>query len=90
MSPAHGPNWAVFVNHASPDSAEFGACFYPVVDHAIEFTEDGEKVIHISFTAKPDANNWCSEVQLNGASLIHQPGYEMVLAALRKICEAPA
>lgn len=43
-----------------------------------------------SFVSGADANGTHEAMQLNGLNIIHEPGYEMVLAALRKICEAPA
>jgi hypothetical protein len=90
MTIAHGPRWALFVSHQAHDSEEFGVCFYPVVTDNTEEAIGGAKVVEVAFVARPDANNWVNEIQLNGLNLLHEPGYEMVLAALRKICEDPA
>lgn len=43
-----------------------------------------------SFTSGADANGTHEAMQLNGLNIIHEPGYELVLAALRKICEGPS
>lgn len=56
---------------------------------AFEVQSDSLNTVDVSFVAKKDANSWIGTVQANGLSMIHEPGYEMVLAALRKICETP-
>lgn len=58
--------------------------------YAFMVENDELKTLSVSFTAKPDANKWVSHLQANGLGMLHEPGYEMVLAALRKICESPA
>lgn len=55
------------------------------------FTRESDALVDldVSFIAKPDGGHTLSQIQLNGMSLLHQPGYEKVLAALRQICEEP-
>lgn len=57
--------------------------------YMFERQNDTLKHVQVTFAAKPDANKWLSHMQLNGLSMIHEPGYEMVLAALCQICETP-